>query len=306
LHIVLANLQFTICNLQSQHMSRIFITGGTGYLGTELIRQARAHGWEVGATSFSNLPDDQSIAWMQLDIRDEPAVVRAFGAWRPDLVIHTAYRLRGPDLWSTSAEGAGVVARGAYAAGARLIHMSSDALFDGERVGSYTEKDDPSPITPYGEAKAAAERLVAEAHPAALIVRTSLIYGGGIPTNGGAKPGPHEQLALDALAGLVDVAFFTDEFRCPIAVGDLAAALLAVGRTARAGRLHIAGADVVSRYEFAQLVAAAFGHDPARLRAASSATSDVRRPRNCALDSSLAQQVLQTRLRGVREVLSRQ
>ena len=278
-------------------MSRLLITGGAGYLGIELIQQAHASGWEVGATSFSSLPDDQSITWMQLDIRNQPAVRRMFDAWRPDVVIHTAYRLRGPDLWSTSAEGAGVVARVAHAAGARLIHMSSDALFDGERMGSYSEKDDPSPITPYGEAKAAAERLVAEAHPAALIVRTSLIYGGD-------QPGPHEQLALDALVGQADIAFFTDEQRCPIAVGDLAAALLEVAPTDRAGRLHIAGADVVSRYEFAQLVALAHGQDPTRLRAAVSATSNVRRPRNCALDSSLAQQLLRTRLRGVREVLS--
>jgi dTDP-4-dehydrorhamnose reductase len=278
-------------------MSRLLITGGAGYLGAELIRRARTGGWEVGATSFSSLPDDQGIAWMQLDIRDEPAVVRAFERWRPDLVIHTADRLRGPDLWSTSAEGAGVAARAARGAGARLIHMSSDALFDGERVGRYTEKDEPSPITPYGEAKAAAERLVAEAHPAALIIRTSLIYGG-------AQPGSHEQLVLDALAGRADVAFFTDELRCPIAVGDLAAALLELAPTERAGRLHIAGADAVSRYEFAQLVAVAHGQDPARLRAAVSASSTVRRPRNCALDSSLAQQLLETRLRGVHEVLA--
>jgi dTDP-4-dehydrorhamnose reductase len=276
---------------------RILITGGTGYLGTELIQQARVGGWDVGATSFSSLPDNQDVAWMRLDIRDQPAVSRMFHAWRPAVVIHTAYRQRGPDLWSTSAEGAGVVARVARAAGARLIHMSSDALFDGTRVGSYSESDDPSPITPYGEAKAAAEQLVAEAHPAALIVRTSLIYGG-------AQPGPHEQLALDALTGQADVAFFTDELRCPIAVGDLAAALLELAPADQAGRLHIAGADVVSRYEFAQLVASAHGQDPARLRAATSATSSVRRPRNCALDSSLARRLLQTRLRGVREVLN--
>jgi len=136
-------------------MQRLLITGGTGYLGSELIRQARAQGWGVGATSFSSLPDDNSVAWRQLDIRDEPAVARAFDAWRPNVVIHTAYRQRGPDLWSTSAEGAGVIARAARDAGARLIHMSSDALFDGTRAGSYTEQDDPSPITPYGEAKAA-------------------------------------------------------------------------------------------------------------------------------------------------------
>jgi len=275
---------------------KLLITGGTGYLGAELIQQARASGWDVGATSFSRLPEDDGIAWTQLDIRDESAVSRALEAWRPEIVIHTAYRQRGPDLWSTSAEGAGVVARVARQAGARLIHMSSDALFDGERVGSYSEIDAPSPVTPYGEAKAAAERLVAEAHPAALIVRTSLIYGG-------AQPGPHEQLALDVLTGQADIAFFTDELRCPIAVGDLAAALLELAGTDQAGRLHIAGADLVSRYEFAQLVAAAHGYDPARLRAATSATSSVRRPRNCALDSSLARRLLQTRLRGVWEVL---
>jgi dTDP-4-dehydrorhamnose reductase len=277
-------------------MQRLLITGGTGYLGSELIRQALGQGWDVGATSFSSLPSDPEVAWQQLDIRDEPAVAAALDSWQPDVVIHTAYRQRGPDLWSTSAEGAGVIARAARKAGARLIHMSSDALFDGMRAGSYTEQDDPSPITPYGEAKAAAERLVAEAHPAALIVRTSLIYGG-------AWPGPHEQLVLDALSGQADIAFFTDELRCPIMVGDLAAALLELAPTDRAGRLHIAGSDLVSRYEFAQLVAAAHGQDPAQLRAAESATSSMQRPRNCALDISLARQLLRTRLRGVREVL---
>jgi dTDP-4-dehydrorhamnose reductase len=278
-------------------MRRILITGGTGYLGAELVRRAGAGGWQVAATSFSQLPDQPGARWFQVDVRDEPALTRAFEAWRPDVVVHTAYRQSGPDLWSISAEGAGVVARAVRQAGARLIHLSSDVLFDGERVGSYSEADDPSPITPYGEAKAAAERLVAEAHPAALIVRTSLIYGG-------AEPGPHEQLVLDALSSQADVAFFTDELRCPIAVGDLAQALLELAPGERVGRLHVAGADIVSRNEFARLVAAAHGQDPARLRAASSAGSGIRRPRNCALDSSLARQLLQTRLRGVREVLS--
>lgn len=277
-------------------MMRLLITGGTGYLGGELVRRAGASGWQVAATSFSQLPNHTDARWFQLDIRDEQAVAGALDTWRPDVVVHTAYRQRGPDLWSTSAEGAGVVARACRRAGVRLVHMSSDVLFDGERAGGYTEADDPSPITPYGQAKAAAERLVVEAHPAALIVRTSLIYGG-------AEPGPHEQLVLDALDGRADVAFFTDELRCPIAVGDLAQALLELAPGERAGRLHIAGPEIVSRYEFARLVAAAHGQDPDRLRAAASASSDIRRPRNCALDSSLARQLLQTRLRGVREVL---
>src|SRR6266511_1520776 len=78
-------------------MSRLLITGGAGYLGTELILQARAGGWDVAATCFSSQPDDHGITWLRLDIRDKPAVARAFDAWRPDVIIHTAYRQRGAD-----------------------------------------------------------------------------------------------------------------------------------------------------------------------------------------------------------------
>ncbi|MBK9709779.1 MAG: SDR family oxidoreductase [Kouleothrix sp.] len=277
-------------------MQRLLITGGTGYLGAELVRQALAAGLDIAASYFSREPAGAGARWLRLEIRDAQAVERALAELRPDLVIHTAYRQSGPDLWSTSAEGAGVVARAAHAVGARLIHMSSDALFDGERQGSYTEADDPSPVTPYGEAKAAAERLVAEAHPAALIVRTSLLYGG-------AEPGQHERLVLDTLDGGPQITFFTDELRCPIAVGDLAAALIELAPLGLSGRLHVAGADVVSRYEFARLVAAAHGRDPGRLRGGLSAESSVRRPRNCTIDSSSAQRLIHTRLRGVYEVL---
>jgi dTDP-4-dehydrorhamnose reductase len=273
---------------------KLLITGGTGYLGSEVVRQASERDWDVVATCLAQRPSDRFVV---LDIRDRPAVDRVFAEARPDVVIHTAYRQSGPDLWSTTAEGAGVVARAAKRVGAHLIHMSSDALFDGEREGAYTEQDAPRPITPYGEAKAAAERLVAELYSDALIVRTSLIYGG-------ATPGVHEQLILDAVNGRVDLAFFRDELRCPVVVTDLASALLELAPGALAGTLHLAGADVVSRYEFACLVASAHGCSTERLRAGLSAESGVRRPRNCALDCSRARSLLQTRLRGVHEVLS--
>src|SRR4029078_10035918 len=157
-------------------MQRLLITGGTGYLGAELVRQASIGAWDVSATFFTRRPEHEGASWLALDIRDQAAVQRAFAELCPDAVIHTAYRQRGPELWSTSAEGAGIVAHAARSIGARLIHMSSDALFYGERQGGYSEDDDPSPISAYGEAKAAAEQMVARADPQALIVRTSLIY----------------------------------------------------------------------------------------------------------------------------------
>lgn len=257
---------------------------------------ALAQGWDVVATCHSRRPHIPDVHWEMLDLRNAAATRRLVEQLMPDVVIHTAYRQEGPDVMAIIAEGSAAVAQGAFAVQARLIHISSDVVFDGERSGSYTEAEEPQPVTTYGVAKALSERLVAAAHPEALIVRTSLIYGGP------DRPGRHEQFVLDVLDGRTEAVFFTDEWRCPIEVGDLAAALLELAAIGSSGIMHIAGSDVVSRYEFACLVARAFGRDPAGLRGGPSPPTP-RRPRNCALDSGVAQRILTTRLRGVREVL---
>ncbi|MCS6841696.1 MAG: sugar nucleotide-binding protein [Roseiflexaceae bacterium] len=274
----------------------MLITGGSGFLGSALTDLARTQGWNVVATYHSRRPPTQGVHWEALDLRDGAATTALIERYAPDIVIHTAYRQEGPDMAAITVDGARAVAQGAYAVRARLIHLSSDVVFDGERIGRYSEADTPQPVTAYGAAKAAAERLVAAAHPAALIVRTSLIYGGP------ERPGRHEQFVLDVIDGRAEAIFFTDELRCPIEVGDLAAALLELATLNRSGILHVAGPDIVSRYEFACMVARAFGRDPARVRGGPSPAA-LRRPRNCALDSRIAQSVLTTRIRGVREVL---
>ena len=265
----------------------LLVTGGSGYLGRELVRRAREAGWEVTATTFSQ-------PGLRLDVRDREAVDAAFAGARPDAVIHTAYVQDGPDAWDVTVSGAEHVAAAAAELGARLVHLSTDVVFDGLRPGRYVEEDELSPVTDYGRAKAEAERRVVHAHPEALVVRTSMIWGGGPAAS------KHEQLVRRAADGEADVTFFTDELRCPIQVGDLASALLELLPTDAGGPLHVAGAEVVSRYEFARLVAAAHGRDPDVLRGA---PSEVVRPRNCALDSARAQRMIETPLRGVREVL---
>jgi dTDP-4-dehydrorhamnose reductase len=137
-------------------------------------------------------------------------------------------------------------------------------------------------VTDYGRAKAEAEARVARAHPQALIVRTSLIYGG-------AEPSKHEATARDP-----SFTFFTNEIRNPIQAGDLAEALLELAELDVSGPLHVAGADAVSRAEFAELITGS---------PVASAPAPPTRPLDCSLDSSRAQALLRTRLRGVREVL---
>jgi dTDP-4-dehydrorhamnose reductase len=269
---------------------RLLVTGGSGYLGSELLRQA-APRWDATGTRLT-----ASAEGVPLDVRDQAAVRELVERLEPDCVIHTAYVQSGPALRQVIVEGSRTVAAAAHDAGARLIHLSTDVVFNGERDGPWRETDAPSPITGYGRAKADAESLVAEAHPAALVVRTSLLYG-GVP------PAPHEQLVHDAVAGRSDAVFFTDELRSPIAVGDLAGALLELAELPERGVMHVAGPLAMSRYDFARLVAAASGSDPDKVKPGRSADLAVARPRRCALDSSRAHALLQTRFRDPVEVL---
>jgi dTDP-4-dehydrorhamnose reductase len=240
---------------------RLHVTGATGYLGSELVR----------------LRPDASTE--RVEVRDARAVRDLFERLRPEVVVHTAYRQDEPDV---NRAGSDNVGRAAAAVGARLVHLSTDVVFDGRKGAPYVEEDALSPVTAYGRSKAEAERLVAAAHPEALIVRTSLVYGG-------ASPSRHELAAQDP-----SVTFYDDEIRSPVQVGDLAQALLELAGLDLAGPLHVAGADAVSRAAFAELVA----RRPVR-----SAPAPDDRPKDCSLDSSRAQALLRTRLRGVREVL---
>jgi len=180
-------------------------------------------------------------------------------------------------------DGSENVARAAVAVGARLIHLSTDVVFDGRKGGAYVEGDALSPCTAYGRAKADAEARVTGVAPGALIVRTSLIVGGP-----GHEPSKHELVAHDPAA-----TFYDDEIRSPVQVGDLASALLELAALDVSGPLHVAGADDVSRADLAELVAGR----PVRRAAAPPG-----RPLDCALDSSRARTLLRAELRGVRTV----
>jgi dTDP-4-dehydrorhamnose reductase len=273
---------------------RLLVTGGAGYLGSELVLQALAGGHEV--TSFVLDRPPPAGEAVRVDVRDARAVGAALAARRPDVVVHTAYRLDGPDMWTTNVDGAASVAGAARAAGARLVHLSTDLVFDGKSADAYREEDEPRPLIPYGEAKLEAEGLVAAADPQALIVRTSLLYGG-------REPGPQELRAVDAADGRLDFAFFTDEIRCPTHVGDLAVALLDLAcRPEVTGPLHLVAPDAVSRYEFARLLAAAQGRDPDAIRGMPSPPGE--RPRHVVLESTRAAELLGPSLRGVRAVLA--
>ena len=242
------------------------MTGATGFLGRELKRRA------PGAT-------DERV-----EIRDRAAVRTLLERLRPDVVVHTAYRQEGPGAWEITVDGAENVAGAARAVGARLVHLSTDLVFDGLKGEPYVEEDEPCPATEYGRAKAESERRVCAAHHEALVVRTSLLLGGP-----GHEPSKHERAAIEP-----GMTFYADEIRCPIQVGDLAAALLELAVLGVTGVLHVAGADALSRADLAELIA---GRPVAR------APAPAGRPLDCTLDCTRARLLLRAELRGIRAVL---
>jgi dTDP-4-dehydrorhamnose reductase len=249
----------------------LFVTGGTGYLGSELVRLA-------------------APAHPRIEVRDREAVRRAFEELRPSAVIHTAYRQDDPTV---NVQGSAAVAAAASEVGARLIHISTDLVFDGKQAEPYTEDDEPHPVDDYGRSKLEAERRVLDLHPEALVIRTSLLVGR-------RQPGRQERAILEAARGEREIAFFDDEWRSPILVSDLAAALLELVELDVTGLLHVAGAEPINRYELACVVAAAHRLPTDRLRRGSLAEAGLERPANCVLDSSRARALLSTDLAGVR------
>ncbi|MBI2704298.1 MAG: sugar nucleotide-binding protein [Actinobacteria bacterium] len=281
-------------------MVRVLVTGGTGYLGRVLVRHYSERGHEVHATWHRRFPEPRDgVSWHSSDLADLEATRQFVERLGPELVVHTAYATGDAPHDVVTARAPGAIAAASRSIGARLIHLSTDVVFDGT-TGGYREGDPLRPVTAYGQAKADAEAAVAAADPGALIVRTSLLYGGG-------EVGPQEQMVQRALSGDDPrLAFFTDELRSVVQLDDLAAAIVELASASASGPLHVAGPEPVTRHEFAWLLARAQGLAIAPDQVPMAISGDFAgiRPKNCTLDSTVASQLLTTRLRGAREVLA--
>jgi len=229
---------------------RLLVLGSGGMLGRAVVRDATRLGHDVVVRARADL-----------DITDPDAVTRAVGEVAPRAILNCAgftdvdgAEADEPAAMRVNGDGPGNIARAAAEAGARVVHVSTDYVFDGSKREPWVESDPVAPLQGYGRTKLAGEVAVAESGAEHAIVRTAWLFGAG---------GPNFVATMLRLGAERDeVTVVSDQRGGPTWTGHLAAALIEVAeREGDVGLFHASAAGSCSWYEFAVEI-----FDRARLR----------------------------------------
>jgi dTDP-4-dehydrorhamnose reductase len=225
---------------------RLLVTGGAGMLGQAVAAAATRLGHDVVALSRAELDITDADHVRRVIAAAEPRAVINCAAWTDVDAAETAEAA----ATAVNADGAGNVARAAAETGARIVHVSTDYVFDGVRQHAgdgtgepWVESDAVNPIGAYGRSKLAGEQQVAAAADDHVIVRAAWLYGAG------------GRNFVDTMLGLGaerdEVSVVTDQVGSPTWTVHLAEGLVELAERGDVGILHATGGGACSWYELA-------------------------------------------------------
>jgi dTDP-4-dehydrorhamnose reductase len=289
-------------------MTRILLTGGTGLLAKSLLESSPAD-FDLFATYYP----DRSLTGVDprvqnlVDVRDPAQVNAVFDEVRPDVVIHTASignvdyaEKHRQEAWDVNVGGTQNMLAGCARHQARMIFISSNAVFDGEHP-FYAEDDQVHPINYYGQLKVEGEQVVAQSGVASAIVRPILMYGWPYA---GERANPVTWWVSSLEQGK-PLKVVDDVHSKPLLAPNCAEAIWVILRGNRTGTYHIAGADHVTLYQFAVETARVFDLDERLIEPVPSSyfPEIAPRPRDTSFKTDRMAEQLQVRPVGIREGL---
>jgi dTDP-4-dehydrorhamnose reductase len=279
-------------------MKKLLITGASGFLGGHIFSQAQSQ-FDLLGTYWNTDPQKPNACWARADLLNFDVMYNLLHAFNPDIIIHAAANSNLDDCEKNKENAyllnvAATRGLAEYCAEkhVRFIFVSSDMVFDGKN-GMYTEEQNTSPISYYGETKVNAEGIVKNVCPDHVIARSALIYGKSI------EGGPSfSQWIEDKLADGERASLYVNQYRTPIYVGNLAKVLLELSHNDFIGTLHLGGANKINRYDFGKQLCKAGGYnmdllDPSLM---DNSNTVAPRPKDISLSIVRANKTLQTKL----------
>jgi len=253
---------------------KLLIFGVSGLTGYKIVNTAQLK-YEIYGT-FNKRPIDlPNCSVSKLDLTNEHQVTKLFSEIKPDLVINTT-ALHNVDYCEENKEEAYLVNAKAVQHlygnsekhGAKLVHISTDYVFDGDKSSPYLENDLATPVSFYGETKLAGEKILLNSNHA--VIRPSVVYGwtqlelaGTVSSSG--KPMNFAMWLLTKLHSGENLKIVTDQFATATIADSLAEAALKISESDKGGLYHVSGLSCESRYEFSLKLAKTFGYDATKI-----------------------------------------
>jgi dTDP-4-dehydrorhamnose reductase len=270
----------------------------------------------LSASSSSSSSRDKSLIF-QLDITKEELLKKSFDEIKPDIVLNTTAlhnvdycESHQDEAFNINAKAVGVIAGLCNNLGARLIHISTDFVFDGEKKGNYSESDVPNPQSIYAKSKLEGE-VQAKKADSYSILRPSVVYGwtsleiqGSVSSSG--KPMNFALWALSKMNKNEELKIVNDQYTSPTLADVLAAISLRVAVKDTNDLYHVSGTSCMSRYEFTRRIAATMGYWPYDIHPIESRSiaQVAKRPMNSCLNCDRLQKELNYKLLNVDQSLA--
>jgi len=266
---------------------KILITGGTGLLALNWACAMRDT-WNVVLGVHRHDVRLDGVKSVQLNLSSAPDFERTVDSIYPDLIVHTAGMTH---VDTCESDRAGAFKANAYAAeivalvakqkSIRLIHVSTDHLFDGS-VPFCTERTEPKPLNAYATSKLAAEKLVTDRCPEALILRTNFFGWGSV-----YRQSFSDWIISGLLAG-TELQMFEDVFFTPILADELIGFAHGLHDIGSSGIFNVVGTRRISKYDFGVELAQSLGVPAGRIQPGKVASAHLRaaRPKDMSLSNS--------------------